>query len=91
MLAVGRWEYNKHNAKLDKTQMFHDKDVRYKLYASLLIDNEKGEPIALIGLELTNSKVLSRDITWSITFNRSCKYGVTNNSPTLGYNSFFLG
>ena len=51
-----RCNYNKHHAKLDKTKMSHDKDVGYELYASLLINSETGEPIAPLGLELTNSK-----------------------------------
>jgi len=36
--------------------MSHDKDVGYKLYASLFIDSETRDPIASIGLELKNSK-----------------------------------
>ena len=49
-------DVDKLHAKLDKTQMFHNKDVDYELYASLLINSEIGESIAPIVLELTNSK-----------------------------------
>ena len=48
-----RNNYRKHQCKRDKTQMSHDKDIGYELFASLLISAEDGQPLAPFGLDLT--------------------------------------
>lgn len=47
-----RNNYLRHASKLDKTQMSHDKDVGYELFASLLLNSDTGQPIAPLGLDL---------------------------------------
>ncbi|RJY00834.1 hypothetical protein D5R81_20070 [Parashewanella spongiae] len=51
-----RNNYLKHDSKLDKTQMSHEKDVGYELFASLLLDSDTGQPIAPLGLDLKTEK-----------------------------------
>jgi hypothetical protein len=51
-----RNNYRGHRAKTDKTQMSHDKDIGYELFASLLLSSEDGQPLAPLGLDLTTGK-----------------------------------
>ena len=51
-----RNHYGGHDSKLDKTQMSHQRDIGYELFASLLLDSETGQPLAPLGLDLKAEK-----------------------------------
>ena len=51
-----RINFSKLQSKFDKTQMSHALEVGYELQASLLVDADKGEPIAPAGLNLLTEK-----------------------------------
>ncbi|HED2912989.1 TPA: transposase [Enterobacter hormaechei subsp. steigerwaltii] len=47
-----RCNFARHNSKLDKAQLSHERDIGYELQASLLIDGASGRPLAPLGLNL---------------------------------------